>query len=282
MPIQTRTALPPGSALDPVSLAEAVPGDVGLVFQRFDLATRQLRRSIVALATEPVVGPDFEISLRRGFDQAEGSPLIVFAGAEAISGSPTPGPGGFPNHAVLRLRRYLDFNHQAGTVALVAEDRGLDAAAVLAGLQERGPPPTTAGSPGTASEWRHDSGFAEYERRLEEIRTAIARGEVEGAVLSLGLTRPTTASPFAIYRRLSSANPSPFGFALGLGRHALVGSSPWRSCKWPPGAFTWRRTPERVRSREITQTTRRLRPISWLTRRMPPNTQWWSRRSGTP
>jgi len=60
------------------------------------------------------------------------------------------------------------------------------------------------------------------ERTLEYIRA----GDIIQAVLSQRFSRPTTASPLALYRALRHINPSPYMFLLALGDFHLVGASP--------------------------------------------------------
>ena len=67
----------------------------------------------------------------------------------------------------------------------------------------------------------------EYEAAVRRAKAYIAAGDVFQVVLSRRVARPTTASPFAIYRALRRLNPSPYMFFLDLpGDLRLIGSSP--------------------------------------------------------
>ena len=65
-----------------------------------------------------------------------------------------------------------------------------------------------------------------FENAVVEIKELIDSGECYQAVLSQCFTRPTGASPVAIYRALRSLNPSPYMFLLAFGDKAIVGASP--------------------------------------------------------
>ncbi|MBI2861687.1 MAG: anthranilate synthase component I [Chloroflexi bacterium] len=66
----------------------------------------------------------------------------------------------------------------------------------------------------------------EFEGKVEQALEAIRAGEAIQVVLSQRLSRPTSASPFTIYRALRTVNPSPYMYYLNLGDFAIVGSSP--------------------------------------------------------
>jgi len=67
---------------------------------------------------------------------------------------------------------------------------------------------------------------AEFEAIVSQAKEYIYAGDVIQAVLSQRLSRPTYASPFAIYRALRSVNPSPYMYYLHLGDFYIVGASP--------------------------------------------------------
>lgn len=67
---------------------------------------------------------------------------------------------------------------------------------------------------------------AEFESAVLEIKEAIAAGECYQVVLSQCFSRPTAASPVAIYRAIRSINPSPYMFLLKMGEKAIIGASP--------------------------------------------------------
>jgi anthranilate synthase component 1 len=67
---------------------------------------------------------------------------------------------------------------------------------------------------------------AEFESRVSQAKDYIYAGDVIQVVLSLRLAKPTSASPFAIYRALRSLNPSPYMYYLHLGDFHIIGASP--------------------------------------------------------
>lgn len=67
---------------------------------------------------------------------------------------------------------------------------------------------------------------SDFEHAVAQIKELINAGECYQAVLSQCFTRPTTASPVAIYRALRSLNPSPYMFLLDFGNKQMIGASP--------------------------------------------------------
>lgn len=206
---------------DPISWAKQ--NQARLLFQQFDVNTRELRRSVIGLKAEALAGPSFPEALRRGLEEREAhGMLLVFAGCEALRGWSEVGPGGFPNHAVQRLTSYVEIDHVAGRAEMVQAEANSRADGDFAAEI---PSPAVAGGYEDA-EWRHDTDFESYVRRLTAIRGAARTGKISGAVLSIGLERSIQASPFDIYRRFVASNPSPFGYVFRVDGHDLVGSSP--------------------------------------------------------
>ena len=74
----------------------------------------------------------------------------------------------------------------------------------------------------TTSNWMRP----DFEEAVANIIELIKAGECYQAVLSQCFTRPTNASPVAIYRALRSLNPSPYMFLLQFADKAIVGASP--------------------------------------------------------
>ena len=66
----------------------------------------------------------------------------------------------------------------------------------------------------------------DFEAAVSEIKELIAAGECYQVVLSQCFTKPTNASPVAIYRAIRSLNPSPYMFLLKFDEQAIVGASP--------------------------------------------------------
>ncbi|MBI2860798.1 MAG: anthranilate synthase component I [Chloroflexi bacterium] len=67
---------------------------------------------------------------------------------------------------------------------------------------------------------------SDFEAIVERAKEYIYAGDIIQAVLSLRLSRRTSASPFAIYRALRSINPSPYMYYLHLKDFHIVGASP--------------------------------------------------------
>jgi len=67
---------------------------------------------------------------------------------------------------------------------------------------------------------------AEFESRVSQAKDYIYAGDIIQVVLSQRLAKPTSASPFAIYRTLRSLNPSPYMYYLHLGDFHIIGASP--------------------------------------------------------
>ncbi len=66
----------------------------------------------------------------------------------------------------------------------------------------------------------------QFKEMVERVKRYIVEGEVIQTVVSQRISRPTTASPFQIYRSLRAINPSPYMYYLDLGGFQLVGASP--------------------------------------------------------
>ena len=66
----------------------------------------------------------------------------------------------------------------------------------------------------------------DFESAVTEIKELINAGECYQVVISQCFTRPSNASPVAIYRALRSLNPSPYMFLLQFEDKAIVGASP--------------------------------------------------------
>jgi anthranilate synthase component 1 len=66
----------------------------------------------------------------------------------------------------------------------------------------------------------------DFESSVGEIKELICAGEAYQVVLSQCFTRPTNASPVAIYRALRTLNPSPYMFLLDFGDRQVIGAAP--------------------------------------------------------
>lgn len=72
------------------------------------------------------------------------------------------------------------------------------------------------------SNWRRKK----FEQAVEAIKEHIAAGDCYQAVIAQQFTKPTTASPLAIYRALRATNPSPYMYFLRMGSESIIGASP--------------------------------------------------------
>lgn len=78
-----------------------------------------------------------------------------------------------------------------------------------------------------AAERECDHQPGEYERNVEKAREAFARGDLFEVVPGQTFFRPCQTSPGAVFRRLRTTNPAPYGFFINLGdAEYLVGASP--------------------------------------------------------
>ncbi len=80
----------------------------------------------------------------------------------------------------------------------------------------------------------------EYENGVEEIRDEIIRGNLLQAVLSRRVELRTDLPALEAYRRLRTANPSPYLFYLNFGDYELFGSSPEVHVRLKDGRVTIR------------------------------------------
>jgi anthranilate synthase component 1 len=66
----------------------------------------------------------------------------------------------------------------------------------------------------------------QYEEIVRKCREYIIAGDIIQVVPSRRVARPTSASPFNIYRALRALNPSPYMYFLRLGDFHIIGASP--------------------------------------------------------
>lgn len=78
------------------------------------------------------------------------------------------------------------------------------------------------GSANVSSNWKR----TEFEDAVRQIKELIAAGDCYQVVLSQCFSRPTAASPVAIYRAMRSLNPSPYMFLLKFDDRSVIGASP--------------------------------------------------------
>lgn len=65
-----------------------------------------------------------------------------------------------------------------------------------------------------------------FETAVRTIKEYIAAGDAYQVVLSQCFSRPTSASPVAIYRAMRSLNPSPYMFLIRMNGRSIIGASP--------------------------------------------------------
>lgn len=66
----------------------------------------------------------------------------------------------------------------------------------------------------------------DFENAVRRVKEYIAAGDAYQVVLSQCFSRPTSASPVAIYRAMRSLNPSPYMFLIRMNGKSLIGASP--------------------------------------------------------
>ncbi len=74
----------------------------------------------------------------------------------------------------------------------------------------------------TTSNWEQ----ADFEDAVSEIKELINAGECYQVVISQCFTKPTLATPVAVYRAIRSLNPSPYMFLISTGSKSVIGASP--------------------------------------------------------
>lgn len=216
------SVIPDGSSLDPLSLAHSVPPDrPALLFQYFEVGTRRLLRSVVGLEMTRL---DCRNDIMKEMDRAHACPLLLFIGSEATS-TVRSDDTDFPAALLLQLQSWVEFDHVGGQ-AFLRSSRSIDPVTELTKQSK-----TTIDHPSLVAgdlndDWKHDADIDEYARRVAQTKAALAQKNVHGAVLSIGLSRETSADPFQIYRCISESNPSTYGYVVRAGPHALVGCSP--------------------------------------------------------
>lgn len=148
--------------------------------------------------------------------------------------SPSRGDG--PSMTAWFTRRLLAIDHgngQAYLIHLSTSDE--DESAVRAALRDwiatnRNPvedaAPGGAAPPRSGEEWVCDVDFDEYARRLGHIQQGISEGHLRQAILSLGMSRTTTAPPRAVFAKLRSRAAASHTFLINLDGLSVVGASP--------------------------------------------------------
>lgn len=81
---------------------------------------------------------------------------------------------------------------------------------------------------------------AEYEIRVETCLERIRAGDIYQVQIGHEMQVSSLGSPSDLYRRLRSANPSPYMFLTGIGDHTLIGASPELFLRVEDGQATMR------------------------------------------
>jgi para-aminobenzoate synthetase len=115
---------------------------------------------------------------------------------------------------------------RAAQVAWLEEATRLAAAAICDPPTER--PLDPPAEPGTHVSFRCGRGRTQYLADIERSQAELAAGESYEVCLTDQITTDASPDPFALYRRLRRANPSPFAAFLRFGDTAIVSSSPER------------------------------------------------------
>ncbi len=152
--------------------------------------------------------------------------------------SPDNDPVGLPESVMMLADTLLVFDHLTHTIKAVAhvhingDIEGAYTAAIkrIDKLAERlkQPVPSQPSPKGDSIRATVSSNLtkAQYMKNVERAKEYIYNGDIIQVVPSQRLSRPTSASPFAIYRALRSVNPSPYMYYLNLGDFQIVGASP--------------------------------------------------------
>jgi para-aminobenzoate synthetase len=115
---------------------------------------------------------------------------------------------------------------RATQTAWLDEATRLAAAAICDPPTER--PLDPPAEPGAHVSFRVGRGRAQYLADIERSQAELAAGESYEVCLTDQISTDASPDPFALYRRLRRANPSPFAAFLRFGDTAIVSSSPER------------------------------------------------------
>jgi anthranilate synthase component 1 len=158
------------------------------------------------------------------FDEAEllGEPVVGYLGYDTVARLeptvplPVDGPD-LPESRFLVPDVLVRFDHARGIAEVLVGEIG-------AALD--GPQPELPRGTGSRGPLQRYPDREEHLRRVAHAKEHIREGDVFQVVVAQRAVRPTSASPFELYRALRRVNPSPYLFLLELDDIALVGSSP--------------------------------------------------------
>lgn len=152
--------------------------------------------------------------------------------------SPDRDPLGLPESLLMMVDTLLIFDHLTHKIKVVSHvylDGDIEAAYLQATrkidilverLRQPIPPDASPMATAFSSSVSSNLSQAEFEYRVSRAKDYIYAGDIIQVVLSQRLAKPTSASPFAIYRSLRSINPSPYMYYLHFGDFNIVGASP--------------------------------------------------------
>ena len=152
--------------------------------------------------------------------------------------SPEYDPLGLPESLLMLADTLLIFDHLTHKIKIVSHahiDDDVDTAYLQAThkidslvdrLRQPVPPQTPPVISTPSSPVSSNLSQEEFESIVSKAKDYIYSGDIIQVVLSQRLAKPTSASPFAIYRALRSLNPSPYMYYLHLDDIHIVGASP--------------------------------------------------------
>lgn len=160
-------------------------------------------------------------------------------GLKGSVGVGRPGRGPRPDAELLRVDRFVAFDHETGrrylvTVDMSPAEHGAWCATMRRAAEQAAASPaasspadlraeTPAGATMTAA-----VGRAAYGAHVEQVQTWLRDGNTYEACYTYQLAGTTAADPFATYRRLRADNPAPYAAYLRLGERSVLSSSPER------------------------------------------------------
>ena len=152
---------------------------------------------------------------------------------------PERDPLGVPESVFMFTDTLLVFDHVRHVIQVVSHAQvggGADAAyadattridAMVSRLAKPLTPPLRPARPSADNvEASSNKTEAQYHGMVQRAREYIIAGDVIQVVPSQRLARPTTATPFELYRSLRAVNPSPYMYYLHLDDFDIVGASP--------------------------------------------------------
>ena len=154
--------------------------------------------------------------------------------------SPDQDPLGLPESLFMLTTTFLVFDHLSHKIRVVShahlngdvERAYAEAVARIDDLVGRLESPLTlpaASAPSPADRkptMTSNLSRDQYEEMVRRVKRYIYEGDAIQVVVSQRLSRPTSASPFHIYRALRAINPSPYMYYMELDGFHIVGASP--------------------------------------------------------